>query len=301
MVAADTAGRLVFFGTEAYSVPTLEALLAAGYHVATVVTKPDAPAGRGRTLVAPEVKLAAERHGLPVLQPARLREVVAELAALHAEAGVLVAFGKIIPPAVLELFPRGIINIHPSLLPRYRGPAPIEAAILAGDQRTGVTLMQLDAGMDTGPLYAQITVELTGHESRAELYNHLFGLGTELLIQHLPAILGGQLLPQSQPASGASVTRLLTKADGQLDLSQPAAALERHIRAYLGWPGSHTTVARTDVTITAAHVASPTEATAPTQRQLLFPTSDGALIIDRLKPAGRRDMAAQEFLAGHQL
>lgn len=291
--------RLVFFGTEAYSVPTLEALVVAGYDVAAVVTKPDAPQGRGRTLTAPEVKQAAERLGLPVLQPVRLRERAEELRALGATAGVLVAYGKIIPPAVLDLFARGIINLHPSLLPRYRGPAPIEAAILAGDAETGVSLMRLDAGMDTGPLYAQATMPLTGHESRAELYQRLFGRGTELLLEHLPAIVAGQLKPRPQGTIGASVTHLISKADGQLDLARPAIQLERQIRAYLGWPGSRIAVGGTDVIITSAHVV--TSAEAATRDQLVLPTSQGALAIDRLKPVGKREMSAAEFLAGRRV
>ncbi len=285
--------RLVYFGTEAYSQGPLAALIAAGANITAVITKPDAPSGRGRTLTPPAIKTLAEGHHLPVWQPQHLRDIIPQLTQLKPTAGVLVAYGKIIPPALLELFPQGIINIHPSLLPRYRGPAPIEAAILGGDRQTGVTLMRLDTGMDTGPIYAQATLNLTGHETRQELYDRLFDLGSTLLLQHLPAILNGSLTPTPQPHTGATVTRLLTKADGQLDLSKSAEQLTREIRAYLGWPGSRTLIYGQEALITAAQ-AVPAGASVP----LGLPTGQDQLNVLRLKPAGKRDMSAAEFLAG---
>ena len=286
--------RLIFFGTESYSAEPLSAFIQSGFSIAAVVTKPDAPSGRGRILTAPPVKLIAAQHNIPVWQPQKVSEIAPQLHELTPTAGILVAYGKIIPPSILGFFPHGILNIHPSLLPKYRGPAPIEAAILNGDHQTGVTLMQLDSGMDTGPAYAQQSVSLTGSESRQELYSTLFGLGTNLLIHHLPAILDSTLKPTPQSTTGVSVTKLIHKSDGIIDWSKPTIQLEREIRAYLGWPGSRTTIKNTDVTITAAHV-SDTGA-----EPLACPTSHGYLVIDRLKPAGKREMTAAEFLAGHR-
>lgn len=297
--------RIVFFGTDAFSVPSLIRLIAEGWNIAAVVTKPDAPTGRGRQITAPAVKRLAVAAGIPVFQPVKLAEIEPDLAELGAAIGIVVAYGKIISAAMLELFPKGFINVHSSLLPRYRGAAPIEAAILGGDTETGVTLMRLEAGLDTGPTFDQTRLQLDGTENRENLYEHLAELGAELLSMRLPAILAEQIVPIPQDESAATTVTRIAKAEGLLDWSLPAEHLERHIRAYLGWPGSRTQIAGADVTITSAHIqpgaGSPGLAFTTDTGDLAVYASDAVLVIDTLKPAGKREMSGRDFLRGHTL
>ncbi len=303
--------RIIFFGTDAFSVPSLSRLLADHWNIVGVVTKPDAPTGRGRTLTPPVVKQLALEHDIPVFQPQKLSDIEPELAKLNAKIGIVVAYGKIIPPSLLTLFPHGLLNVHGSLLPLYRGASPVEATILAGDSKTGITLMQLEAGLDTGPTYDIATLPLSGTETRPELYETLANLGADLLATRLAAILEGRLTSTPQNNAEATEVSRIQKSDGHIDWTKPAAQIERKIRAYLGWPGSSTTLGGTDATVTAAHVQSSPE-TPPSQNtpgtpfktasgQLAVATGQDILIIDRLKPAGKRDMPARDFLAGHPL
>ena len=297
--------RLIFFGTDAFSVPTLIRLLAEEWNIVGVVTKPDSHTGRGRELTLPAVKRLALAKGIPVLQPAKLRDCKAEITALRPDAGIVVAYGKIIPAPILKLFPKGLINVHASLLPKYRGASPIEAALLNGDNVTGVTLMRLDEGMDTGPTYDAEKVQLAGTETRLDLYEGLAETGAEFLAAKLAGILSGHLVPIPQDSAQTSTVGLIKKSDGLIDWNKPAATLEREIRAYLGWPGSRTHIAGADATITAAHVM-PTDGPAgiayktPTGELAVYCGQD-SLVIDTLKPAGKREMTGQEFLAGHPL
>jgi methionyl-tRNA formyltransferase len=301
-----TTDKLVFFGTDAFSVPTLVRLLAENWPVAAVVTKPDSHTGRGQALTLPAVKRLALAAHVPVFQPAgRLTDIHDELAALQPSTGIVVAYGKIIHASIRELFPKGLINIHASLLPRHRGASPIEAALLAGDEAVGVTLMKIDAGIDTGPTYDSAKIQLTGTENRLDLYESLAELGADLLAAKLSHILAGDIVPIPQDNARATHAGLIHKPDGDLDWAQPAAELEREIRAYLGWPGSRTQLAGIDVIITAAHL-SPKDGPAGTayvapSGELAVYTGEGSLIIDRLKPAGKREMTGLEFLTGHPL
>jgi len=297
--------RIVFFGTDAFSVPSLVHLLAADWNVVAVVTKPDSRTGRGQELTSPAVKRLAEARHIPVFQPAKLPEIEGQLRDLSPAVGIVVAYGRLIPTSTLNLFPKDVINVHASLLPKYRGASPIESAILAGEESTGVTLMQLDAGLDTGPTYDNSTLQLVGTENRLSLYEKLAELGADLLETKLTAILDGTIVPIPQDSTQATTTRLITKDDGRLNWSQPAEILERQIRAYLGWPGSRTELASTEVTITEARVL-PKDGPAGTPyktpaSELAVYASKGSLIIDRLKPAGKREMTGPEFLTGHPL
>lgn len=214
----------------------------------------------------------------------------------NSQLAVLAAYGRIIPQSVLDQFPLGIINVHPSLLPLYRGPTPIEQALLDGTRKTGVSIMQLTAGMDEGPIYKQKAVHLRGNESKVELTERLQRLGAELVVEVLPQIATGQLQPRSQPHPDRAIySRKLTKEDGILDLTKSAEQLEREIRAYFEWPKSSTQLAGKDVIITAAHVAKEAGS-----KDLSIQTSKDFLIIDRLKPAGGKEMTSQAFLAGHK-
>ncbi|HEY2003953.1 MAG TPA: methionyl-tRNA formyltransferase [Candidatus Saccharimonadia bacterium] len=300
-----TRDRIVFFGTDAFSVPSLVHLLAAEWNVVAVVTKPDSHTGRGQELTSPAVKRLAEARHIPVFQPRKLSDIEDQLSDLSPTAGIVVAYGRIIPASILRLFPKGVINVHASLLPKYRGASPIEAAILNGDPATGVTLMQLDTGLDTGPTYDNSTLQLAGTENRLSLYEQLAELGADLLETKLTAILGGTIVPIPQDSPQATTTRLITKDDGRINWSQPAETLERQIRAYLGWPGSRAELAGTEITITQAHVF-PKDGPAGTAyktpaSELAVYAAKGSLIIDYLKPAGKREMTGPEFLAGHPL
>jgi len=300
-----TSDRLVFFGTDAFSVPSLVHLLTAKRHIVTVVTKPDSRTGRGRELSMPAVKRLALASGIPVLQPKRLADIEDKLRELKPTAGIVVAYGRIIPESTLKLFPKGVINVHASLLPRHRGASPIESAILSGDESTGVTLMQIEPGLDTGPTYDAATLQLGGAENRLELYEQLAELGADLLDTKLTDILSGNIVPIPQDNAKSSTTRLISKNDGLIDWSKPAIDIEREIRAYLGWPGSRTEIVGAEAIITEARLLpkdGPAGAAYKTPAsELAVYAAKGSLIIDRLKPAGKREMTGPEFLAGHPL
>lgn len=297
--------NIVFFGTEeVLSTVVLRRLLDEEYNVVAVVTRPDARTGRGQKLVAPVVKKCAQEYGIPAWQPAKLRDIVTDITALQPVAGVLVGYGKIIPQNIIDLFTPGIINVHPSALPRYRGPSPIEAALLHGDSETAVSIMQLSAEMDAGPVYACEPYSLTGAETQEELYKTLADFGAELLVEHLPSILDGTLQPTPQNDADATYCQLITKADSVLDWQKPAAQLERQVRAYHQWPGSRATIGSVDVIVTQAHVGGVCRQPAGTVHadndELAIATSDHWLVIDRLKPLGKKEMPAGAFLAGYR-
>jgi len=235
--------RLVFMGTPTFAVPVLEGMTCLdGSEIVGVYTPPDRPAGRGRIAQSSPVKNYAEEHGLPVFQPANFRsdETEAELAALQPDAVIVAAYGKLLPKPILDLAPLGCLNIHPSLLPRHRGPSPVATTILDGDQVTGVTIMLLDEGMDTGPLIAQHEFFLKGSETTDGLTMALFELGGNLLREILPQWQSGDLLSEPQDESLASVTRKLERVDGSADWSLTADELERRARAFTPWPGLFT-------------------------------------------------------------
>lgn len=234
--------RIVFLGTPGFAVPSLLALIAA-HQVVGVVTRPDRPAGRGQKLLPSPVKEVALARGLPLFQPETLcsPQAVARLAEWQPEAIVVVAFGQILRPSVLALPPYGCLNVHASLLPRWRGAAPIPAAILAGDATTGVTLMRLDEGLDTGPILAQVECPIAPDDTTATLTARLAELGARLLVETLPGWLAGEVRPRPQDPSLASYCRPLRKEDGSLDWSRPAIELDRRVRACAPWPGAYTT------------------------------------------------------------
>jgi methionyl-tRNA formyltransferase len=248
--------RIIYLGSPTFAVIPLEALAAAGHEISLVVTQPDRPAGRGRDLTPPPVKVAAERLGLPVFQPASLRDPAAieRLQAAQPEVGIVAAYGEILRKNVLAVPSLGYLNIHPSLLPLHRGPTPIHGAILAGDTETGVSIMRLDPGMDSGPLLAQAIVPLPDTARCGPLTDELFQLGARMLVQVLPLYASGQIEPREQDHSQATVTRMLKKEDGQIDWNLPALVIERMTRAYDPWPGAFTTWRNEPMKIRAARV-----------------------------------------------
>ena len=286
--------RIVFFGTEDFSAISLRALIAAGFDIAAVVTKPDSKKGRGHKLVPPTVKVIAEAHDIPVWQPAKLSDITDAVKALQPATGVLVSFGKIIPQSTIDLFTPGIINVHPSRLPQYRGPSPIESAILYDDDETGVSIMQLSAQMDAGPVYSYAPILLNGTETAPELYKNLGEIGATMLTQLLPGIISGDIVGAPQDDTQATYCQLIQKSDGVINWSKPAAQIEREIRAYQSWPQSRTTIGGIDVIITDAHAST-------TPDQLALQCGDNNyLIINEIKPIGKKEMPLQAFLAGYK-
>ncbi len=286
---------IVFFGTDDFSLTALTALIEADYPVAAVVTKPDSRRGRGHKLTPPVVKVLATQHNIPVWQPDKLKDITNDIRALDTPIGVLSSYGKIIPQATIDLFTPGIINIHPSLLPKYRGPTPIETAIANGDSNTGVSIMQLAAGMDNGPVYTAKEHPLTGTETSLELYHALADVGANLLLETLPHIINGSLLPAPQDEHEATYTKLLTKDDAWLkpaDIS--AAEAEQLVRAHLMFPKTKLTLDEHTVIITKAHVSERASS------QTDIPCSDGHyLSLDEIiAPSGRR-MSASDFERGY--
>jgi methionyl-tRNA formyltransferase len=286
---------IIFFGTEDFSLTTLRRLIESDYHIGAVITKPDAPRGRGHKLTPPSVKVLAEEHNIPVWQPQKLKEVADDIRSLGPVTGILVSYGKIIPQSIIDLFTPGVINIHPSLLPQYRGPSPIEAAIENGDPQTGVSIMQLSAAMDAGPVYQQIRHTLDGSETQPNLYATLAEKGAEMLLAILPRIITGELQPTPQDEAKATYCRLLRKEDAWLNLSTMTAIEAEHkIRAHLAWPKSKLQFGNHTIIITKAHIA--TDKKTP----LDFACQDGVFLsVDELiAPSGRR-MDAEAFLRGY--
>ena len=304
--------RLVFMGTPDFVIPVLEAVAQAqDAEVVGVYTPPDRPRGRGRSPEMPPVKNYALKQGLPVYQPATLRStrVQEELTALQPDVIVVAAYGRFLPVSVLDTPPHGCLNLHPSLLPRYRGPSPVVTAILEGETVTGVTLMKLDEGMDTGPIIAQREHPIAPQDTARTLTAALFRLGANLLLENLSPWVAGQIAPQFQDNAQATVTCKLERADGQARWELSALALERCCRAYTPWPGLFThwqgqVLKLLDV---AALPGSPSLNREPGLVVPLFleetpvgiVTADGVLGLKRLQLEGRRANSASEFLRGY--
>ncbi|AGL62412.1 methionyl-tRNA formyltransferase [Candidatus Saccharimonas aalborgensis] len=286
---------VVFFGTEDFSLYSLKTLIEAGFPVVAVVTKPDTKRGRDRALTQPAVKSYAEEHGVLVLQPSNLSDITQYIGSLSSPVGVLASYGKIIPQSILDLFSPGIINIHPSLLPKYRGPSPIEAAIEHRDSHTGVSIMKLVAKMDAGPIYTQAPYALDQTESKPELYNTLGLMGANLLAHTLPSIVDGSLQPTPQNESEATYCPLLSKKESLLDPKKitPGDA-EARIRAHLGFPRTRMTIAGHQIIVTKAH------AVMSKRTPLDIQCKNGAyLSIDELIAPTGRTMDAKGFINGY--
>lgn len=290
-----TSKTVVFFGTDEFSAISLRELIAKGFTIGAVVTKPDSRKGRGRGLSHSIVKEVALQHAIPVWQPVKLHDIAEDIKKLQDPIGVLVSYGKIIPQSIIDLFTPGIINVHPSLLPLYRGPSPVETAILQGDTETGVTIMQLSAAMDAGPIYKQTVVRLNDTETAPELETALGTLGAQELSLILPAIMNGSLTPTAQDDSMATYCQLLTKDQGTLHThSLTAEQAERQVRAFIAFPKTKTTVAKQPIVITKAHVVS-TQAS-----PLDIECADGRFLsVDELVGPSGKAMDAKAFLNGY--
>ena len=311
--------RIIYMGTPHFAVPALEALvresapglvLADGYEIVTVITRPDKPAGRGKEVVFSPVKQTALAHSLSVWQPGsfKKKENQEALAAFGADLYIVAAFGQILPQAVLDLPRYGTLNVHASLLPRYRGSSPISEAILQGDVETGVTIMLIDAGIDTGAMLLKRALPLVGDETTASLTPRLAELGASALLEALPLWVQGQLTPQPQDHVQATHTRMLTKEDGRIDWSRPAETLAREVRAYTPWPNAYTTWRGKLLKILSAHPVVSTadqpglvslESAPSTHKALCIATGQGSLLVERVQLEGKKAMSADEFVRGN--
>ena len=311
--------RIVFMGTPDIACPTLQALASApDCEVVGVVAQPDKPKGRDLKLQPPPVKELALRLGVPVLQPVRAREeaFLAQLRELRPDLIAVLAYGQILPQAVLDLPQYGCLNVHTSLLPRWRGAAPIQWAILEGDAETGVTIMRMDAGLDTGGVVATCATPIAPDDNAQTVHDRLGVLGAELLVRTISRYVAGEAPPRPQPTEGVSYARKLTKEDGRLDWSQPARVLHNRLRAFTPWPGAFTflpaqprplllKVWRAEVASAAdlqlAPAAKPGQVLAADKLGLVIACREGALRLLEVQKEGSRRMTAAEFLAGHPL
>lgn len=302
--------RVVFCGTPDFAVPSLEELHRSGADILVVVTQPDRPKGRGRKPSPPPVKTAAERMGLPIMQPERIGdpEVIRTLTSLDAHCLVLAAYGQLLPKALLDAFPLGALNVHPSLLPRYRGAAPIQRAILNGDTETGVCIMLMDEGMDTGPVLAAEPVPIRPEDTFGTLHDTLARRGARLLCRTLEAWRGGRCRPVPQEHSRAVPAPAVQKQETHVDWRQPASSVWCRIRAFDPWPGAYGYHGSSRIKFFDARMSSytaegvPGEVLGLTRDGLLVRAGDGtAVVIGTLQLEGRKAMPAEAFLRGHDL
>lgn len=300
---SDTA-RIIFMGSPEFAVPILIAL-AERYAVVGVVTQPDRPAGRGRKLTPPPVKNCARLYDIPVIQPEKMKDpgVFEQLVEWSAEMIIVAAFGQILRQNVLKLPPLGCINVHASLLPRWRGAAPIQAAILSGDTVTGISIMQMDAGIDTGPVYTRREVKIDAEDTASSLEKKLSEVGANLLIDTLPGILSGALVAEPQEDSKATYAAMLHKEDGLLDFNQSAESLCLKIRAYYDWPGAYFLKGNEKIKVRKA-LALRESHLYPGQfgRKEGYPligTVSGAVQLVELQPPGRTWMDGRDYLRGN--
>lgn len=303
MTDAVSAPRVLFYGSPDFAVPTLRALIASPWRPLAVVAQPDRPAGRGRRPRRPPAAALADEAGIDVLQPPRLRSAAGEITALRPDLQIVAAYGQLLPPPLLAAPRRGTLNVHASLLPRWRGAAPVAAAILAGDEQTGATIMLVDETEDTGPILTQRATPIGGQETAGALSGRLAALGAELLLETLPRWLAGALEPQPQDVQLATRARRLRKEAGAIDWSTDAARIARQVRACTPWPGAFTELEGLRVRITSAAAEDVDSGAAPgliidSGEAIKVAAGGGVLAIQRLQRAGKRELSAPEFARG---
>ncbi|MBI2426878.1 MAG: methionyl-tRNA formyltransferase [Candidatus Kerfeldbacteria bacterium] len=290
--------RILFFGTSEFAVPSLEQLVHAGMNVVGVVTRPAKPVGRKHVLTPTPVGASAQTFGLEVIETEKPTKEL--LKKFSPDVCVVIAYGKIIPAALLGIPKFGFVNLHPSLLPRWRGPSPLQAAILAGNSQTGVTLMKLDKGVDTGPILEQEEVDILTDDTAETLYDRCAQVGADLLVRALPQYLAGNLLPQPQSGK-AMISKMLTREDGRIDWTHDASSIERQIRAFTPWPGAWAMFGDERVKILEARVlkanAQPGEI-AFMGDALAVGCGQGALAITKLQREGKKPVSGEEFIRG---
>ncbi|HIE24714.1 MAG TPA: methionyl-tRNA formyltransferase [Anaerolineales bacterium] len=299
----ENSPRIVFMGSPDFAAISLRAL-AQKFNLVGCVTQPDRRAGRGKKLISPPVKILADELGIPTIQPRRIRNREA-MDALHRFAPdliVVAAYGQILRPELLALPRYGCVNVHGSLLPRWRGAAPIQAAILAGDEETGITIMLMDEGIDTGDTLSKRAIPIEDTDTAETLFKKLAPLGADLLVETLPKYLAGKIKPQPQPEEGATYAKMLKKANGELDFSKTAVELERQIRAFSPWPGSFFEWEEKRIKVHRAKVDERKSPGIGTQVEIegvpAIGTSEGILILEKIQPAGKKSMSGKSFLVG---
>jgi len=306
--------RVIFMGTPEFAVPSLDHLILNQYQVVAVYTQPDKPAGRGRSMVSLPVKKAAMTWKLPVVQPVSLKraEVVAQLAGFHPDVIVVAAFGQVLPQSVLDIPSYGCINIHPSLLPRFRGVSPIAAAILAGDEFTGVSIMLMDKGLDTGPILARKQIPISSQDTTGSLTAKLSLVAAQLLQEVLVYWLRGELTPEPQNEAEATYCSPISKEEGEIDWHLPAIDIWRRVRAFYPWPGCYTTWRGKQLKIVetvllpgegaleVGQVVALTEVVRESEAAFGINTGDGILGVLKVQLEGKRAMSAAEFLRGQR-
>lgn len=296
--------RVIFAGTPDFAAAALQAIIAAGHDVALVLTQPDRPAGRGMSLTPSPVKKLALEHSIEVFQSLSLKDSVAQekIAAFQADVMVVAAYGLILPPVVLAMPRFGCINIHASLLPRWRGAAPIQRALLAGDAETGVCIMQMEAGLDTGPVLLRAAFPIATDDTTATLHDKLAVLGAELLVAALPRL---PLPLEVQPLEGVTYAQKIEKSEARIDWRKSAIELDRHLRAFNPFPGAQAILAGQTIKLWQATAVNATgeigQIVAVDRKQIVIACADGALRVTELQKAGGKRLSVQDFLAGHAL
>ena len=300
---------IVFFGTPRFAVPSLEALVASRHPVRGVVTQPDRPRGRGQKVIEAPVKAAAGRHGIPVFQPDRLRDpsVATAIAAWEPDLGVVVAYGKLIPAELLRLPRHGMINVHASLLPKYRGASPVHRAVIDGEPETGVTIMQVVEALDAGEMLATTTRAIGPDETSEEVERDLGILGARLLVETVDRIEAGTVKPVPQDDSRSTYAPRLRKDEGLIDWTLPAGSIHNRVRGLYPWPHAYAFIEDSRLILLQTHVvegtpdAEPGEIVDVSRDAIHVATGNGVIAIDRLQAEGRRPVGAREFLAGRPL
>ena len=303
--------RIVFMGTPYFAVPSLQKLLAGEDDIVGVMAQPDQPSGRGMAIHTPPVKILATSRGISVFQPAKLRVpgVLEQLRAWHPDLIIVAAYGKILPKAILDLPPLGCINVHASLLPKYRGAGPIQWAIAQGETETGITIMRISERMDSGDIFLQKAIPIAPYDTGGSLHDKLAQLGAEVLSEALDLLKQKQLVARPQNEADATYAPLIKKEDGRIDWSREAVVIERHIRAFNPWPSAYTTVNGKLLKIFAARVelhSRPSSAafgmiTEVTPTGLVVATGAGALVLTEVQLEGKKRLSIEEFLRGHSL
>lgn len=302
-----TGWRIIFMGTPEFACPTLQTLLDRNENVVAVFTQPDRPKGRGQKLQPTPVKELALRHGIPVHQPAKVRapEVIEQIRALQPDLIVVIAFGQILPKALLEIPPQGCVNVHASLLPRYRGAAPLNWCIVNGETETGVTTMLMDVGLDTGPMLLKKATPISPDEDIQSLHDRMSQLGAALLGETLDGLKAGRIVPEAQDDSQSCYAPLLKKEDGLIDWQRPATTIHNQIRGLSVWPGAVTSLEGAPLKLYRSSVGqgagTPGTIIAAGKNGIEVACGQGSLVIHELQAAGSKKMDAASFLAGHPL
>ena len=302
-----TARRVIFMGTPEFACPTLQKLIDRGEHVVAVVTQPDRPKGRGQKMMLPPVKELALKHGIPVHQPLKVRDpgVIEQLRSLHPDLIVVVAFGQILPKALLEIPPQGCINVHASLLPRYRGAAPLNWCLINGESETGVTTMLMDVGLDTGPMLLKRTTPIDQDEDIVSLHDRMSIMGAELLAETLDGLAAGSIVPQPQDDTQSCYAPLLKKEDGQVNWCRDARTIHNQVRGLLVWPGAYTVLDGQVLKMYRTRVGTasglPGQVLRADKKGLEVACLTGSLVIEEMQLAGKKRLDAACFLAGFSI